>query len=52
MNQIKNVSICTGGGGASAEPLVYSIHHGGDTFISHNYWRSCCDNITKFDGQH
>ncbi len=48
MNQIKNVSSFTGGGG---EPLN-RVHYGGNPVIPHNYRRSRSNNVTKFDGQH
>ena len=40
MNELKKVSILTGGGG---EPLN-RVHYGGNPVISHNYWCSRRDN--------
>ena len=48
MNQIKNVSPLTGGGGACATGL----HNGRDTFISNNYRRSRRDNVAVAHGKH
>ena len=44
----RNVLTWTGGGGES----LNRVHYGGDTSVINNYRCSCCDNFTKFDGQH
>ncbi len=44
----KNVLTCAGGGGA---PLN-RIYYGRNIIVFDNNRCSCCDNVTKFDGQY